>query len=245
MNVVKNEFESKILRRTVLDLEDVRGDEDVKAIEQDYVERFAPSYVACKVPLEDVRSIHLLEDAGFNLIEIQYRLTLKLRKPHDTASTPYKFCLVETEGDLADVLGVVAKTFIDDRFYIDPHLPDGEELSAARYAAFVRGSFERPDERVYRMINSVSGETVAFKTHRILGRAEAMLLLGGVHPDYKKTGIAPLNEYFEFNELQSNGIKQITTHVSARNYPIINLEVRGFRFRVRRGFAVLRKLYKP
>lgn len=244
MNVVKNEFESEILGLTVLDLKDLEGDEDIAAIEREYIERFDPAYVASKVPQEDMRSIHLLEDAGFNLVEIQFRMTLKLRGFYDTSSTPYEFKLVETEDALDEVLDMVKDMFIDDRFYVDPQLPDSKKLSAARYRAFVRRSFERPDERVYQMINPSSAETLAFKTHRILSDNEALLLLGGVHPDYRKTGIAPLNEHFEFNELLRGGIKRITTHVAARNYAIINLEVRGFRFRVRQSFAVLRKLYR-
>ena len=117
------------------------------------------------------------------------------------------------------------------------------ELGPERYQAYVRQSFLRPDERVYRLVNPATGQTVAFKTHRIVSSEEALMLLGGVHVDYKNVGVAPINAYHEFNELMRNGVKRFTTHVSARNYGVMNLEISGFQYRIKQTFIVLRKLY--
>jgi ribosomal protein S18 acetylase RimI-like enzyme len=81
------------------------------------------------------------------------------------------------------------------------------------------------------------------RTHRHLGNGEALMLLGGVHPDYKGAGIAPLMSFHEYNELLRQGIRRITTHVSARNYAILNLEMSALRYRVVQTFVVLRKVY--
>jgi hypothetical protein len=107
----------------------------------------------------------------------------------------------------------------------------------------VRQSFELPDERVYRLVNPATRQTVAFKTHKIVNRDEALMLLGGVHTDYKNAGVAPINAYHEFNELMKNGVKRFTTHVSARNYGVMNLEIGGFQYRIKQTFIVLRKIY--
>jgi hypothetical protein len=40
------------------------------------------------------------------------------------------------------------------------------------------------------------------------------------------------------------GVRRGTTHISAANYPIFNLEIGRLGFRVVRTFAVLRKLYR-
>jgi hypothetical protein len=85
---------------------------------------------------------------------------------------------------------------------------------------------------------------VAFKTHRVLGPGEIQLLLGGVKTGYRSAGIGALNEYFEFNLLRDEGARSVVTHVSAKNYPILNLEVSGLGFRVEAAFAVLRKVYE-
>ena len=49
--------------------------------------------------------------------------------------------------------------------------------------------------------------------------------------------------YFALNEMYDRGIRKITTHQSASNFAILNLEIGFFDFRIVRGFAVLRKLY--
>jgi len=72
---------------------------------------------------------------------------------------------------------------------------------------------------------------------------EALFLLGGVRADLKNVGVGPVSEYFEFNELIRKGIKTGITHISAANYPIVNLEIGKIGFRVLATFAVLRKLY--
>jgi len=72
---------------------------------------------------------------------------------------------------------------------------------------------------------------------------EALMLLGGVRADYKSAGLAAINAYYDFNELMRNGVKRFTTHVSARNYGVMNLEISGFQYRIKQTFVVLRKLY--
>jgi hypothetical protein len=45
------------------------------------------------------------------------------------------------------------------------------------------------------------------------------------------------------NELIRKGIKRGTTHISAANYPVFNLEIGKLGFTVLSSFAVLRKVY--
>jgi hypothetical protein len=168
-------------------------------------------------------------------------MSIKLRKPYDTAALPYDFERVETEENLAAVLEIAGTTFVHDRFRVDPSID--ASLPGARYREYVRQSFAAPDEAVYRLVERATGRTVAFKTHRYLGLSEVLLLLGGVHPDYKNLGLGLVNEYFEFNELIRKGIRLVTTHISAANYPVFNLEVGEIGFRVLDTSAVLRKRY--
>lgn len=147
---------------------------------------------------------------------------------------------VTTEDHLREVLEIAANTFTDDRFLVDPKLGEAQKISSARYQAYVRQSFVRADERVYRLVNPTTQQTVAFKTHRIVSPDEALMLLGGVHTDYKSAGLAAINAYHEFNEMMKNGVKRFTTHVSARNYGVMNLEISGFQYRIKQTFVVLR-----
>lgn len=238
-----NEIDSRVLGRPVLDLLDPEEHDDIGAEERAYVSRYQPAYVLCRVRIEDLALIHRLEDAGFRYIETQLRLTFSLKRPFDVADGPYRFERVVGEEALEEVLAIVRETFTDDRWLIDPWFADKRGLSGKRYEAYVRQSFERPDERVYRLLEHQSGRTLAMRTHRHLGNGEALMLLGGVHPDYKGAGLAPLTSFHEYNELLRQDITRLATHVSARNYAILNLEMSALKYRVAQTFAVLRKVY--
>lgn len=243
MKVELSEIDSRVFGRSVLAIHDLDPAADFAAFERDYVERFNPVYVACKVPLERVADTHVLERHGFNLIECQIRSAIKLRKPFDvSAFRQYEFERVTREEDLAEVLEIAATTFVHDRFSIDLTL--SPEISGNRYKEYVLKSFRSTDEAVYRLIDRTSGRVVAFKTHLYRGGNEVLFLLGGVHAEYKSLGIGLINEYFEFNELIAKGIKKGVTHISAANYPVFNLEIGNLGFRVLTTFAVLRKLYR-
>jgi hypothetical protein len=242
MQITKHEIDSQVLGRAILALSGPY-DADFARIEHDYVQAHQPLYVVYKAPIEDITTIQHLEEHGFRFVETQLRLTFRLRRHFDTGRTPYVFERVTTEDQLCEVLEIAARTFTDDRFLIDPKLGDAQQVSSARYQAYVRQSFLRPDERLYRLVNPTTDQTIAFKTHRIVTPEEALMLLGGVHVDYKNAGVAPINAYHEFNELMRNGVKRFTTHVSARNYAVMNLEIGGFQYRIKQTFIVLRKIY--
>jgi hypothetical protein len=242
MQITRHEIDSQVLGRPILALSGP-WDADFARIESEYVRAHHPLYVVYKAPIEDVATIQHLEDHGFRFVETQLRLTFRLRKLFDTSKAPYVFERVTTEDQLRSVLEIAGNTFTDDRFLVDPMLRDAQKVSGARYQAYVTQSFKRPDERVYRLVNPTTNQTIAFKTHRIVNPEEALMLLGGVHTDYKNAGVAPINAYHEFNELIRNGVKRFTTHVSARNYAVINLEVGGFQYRLKQTFIVLRKMY--
>lgn len=243
MKAELNEIDSRVFGRAVLAIHDLDPAADFAAFERDYVKRFNPVYVACKVPLERVTDTHVLERHGFNLIECQIRSAIKLRKPFDVAAfRQYEFERVTREEDLAEVLEIAATTFVHDRFTIDLAL--SPEISGNRYKEYVLKSLRSPDERVYRLIDKPSGRVVAFKTHLVRSETEVLFLLGGVHPDFKNLGVGLINGYFEFNELIAKGIKKGVTHISASNYPIFNLEIGNLGYRVLTTFAVMRKLYQ-
>jgi hypothetical protein len=235
------EIDSRVLACTVLAICDFDPNSDFVAFERSYIAEHAPGYVSCKVPLEDLASVHVLEDAGFRLAECQIRSSVKLRKPYDTSSFPYEFKRVTRGEDLDEVLAIAGATFIHDRLSMDSSMPPG--IAGRRYQAYVLKSFQSPDEAVYRLIDRTTGSAAAFKTHRYVSAREVLFLLGGVHPDLKGLGLGPINEYFEFNELIRKGITHGVTHISASNYPIFNLEIGHLGFRVVTTFAVMRKVY--
>jgi hypothetical protein len=242
MNVQRIDTDSRVFGGCVLAIRDFAPDAAFAAFERSYIAAYDPIYVSCRVPLEDLAGIHFLEKAEFNFIECQIRSTIKLRRPYDVSAFPYDFLKVSREEDLSDVLDIAGTTFVHDRISLDPCIAPG--VSGARYREYVLNSFRSADEAVYRLVDQRSGQVVAFKTHKYVGADEVLFLLGGVHPALKNVGLGPVNDFLEFNELMRLGIRRGTTHFSAGNYPIFNLEIGRLGFRVAGTFAVLRKLYR-
>ncbi len=241
MKAERLEIDSRVLGGNVVAISDFDPETEFAEFEQRYVEEFHPIYVSCKIPLERISEVHILESQGFGLIEGQIRASVKLRKMHDVSRFPYDFGPVTREEDLTSVLEIAGTTFAHDRFSMDPRLAPG--VSGTRYREYVRHSFLTPDEAVFRLVDRATGQVVAFKTHRYVSESEVLFLLGGVHPDYKNLGVGVINEYFEFNMLMQKGIRFGITHISASNYPIFNLEIGNLGFRVLTTFAVMRKIY--
>ena len=67
-------------------------------------------------------------------------------------------------------------------------------VARERYKRYVGKSFRASDENVFRLTVPATGETLAFKTHRVLENGEVLHLLGGVAPKYKRTGLAVVCE---------------------------------------------------
>jgi hypothetical protein len=242
MKIERIEIDSRLLGGAVLEIRDFEPDGGFAAFERDYIAEHDPAYALCKVPLEHLAGIHALENAGFHLVECQIRTTIKLRRTYDVSAFNYDFMPVTREGDLGEVLAIASRTFVHDRYFLDPAIGPG--FSGARYGEYVRKSFASPDEAVYRLVDRGTGRVVAFKTHRYVSENEVLFLLGGVHPDFKNAGLGLINEFFEFNELMRKGIRRGVTHISAGNYPVFNLEIGRLGFRVLCTFAILRKIYR-
>jgi hypothetical protein len=241
MRAERIEIDSRVLGGNVLAISDFDPEAEFAEFERRYVEEFHPLYVSCKIPLERISEIQILESQGFGLTEGQIRASVKLRKMHDVSRFPYDFEPVTREEDLTSVLEIAGTTFAHDRFSMDPRLAPG--VSGARYREYVRRSFLSADEAVFRLVDRASRQVVAFKTHRYVSKCEVLFLLGGVHPEYKNLGLGLINEYCEFNMLMQMGIRFGITHISASNYPIFNLEIGNLGFRVLTTFAVMRKIY--
>jgi len=241
MRVECVDVDSSVIGRKVLSLYEFDPNADFPAFECSYRHEYDPVYVSCKIPLENIAEVHALERHGFNLIECQIRSTKLLRKPYEVARYNFDFLEVTSETELTNVLDIAATTFTHDRFSVDHEL--GTAISGKRYQEYVRKSFRSPNEAVYRLVNRSTGQTVAFKTHLYQGNNEVLCLQGGVRVEKVNLGLGVVNDYFEQNELIRKGIKRITTHISASNLPIFNLEIGDLGFRVIGTFAVLRKIY--
>lgn len=247
MEANKNEIDSDVLQSRVLEIADFDAGRDFPQFENDYIQRYNPLYVTCKIPAEQIQDVHRLEENGFRFLEFQMRLRGALNKDYQVPGADYSYLPLNIDQDLPAVLDIASSIFEHDRYSRDPFFERFAQRNIAgeRYRRYVQKSAEADNEFVYKLVNNRSGEIVAFGTHRILAPDQALLLIGGVKNEYKASGLGVINDRLGLNELRRKGVKWFYTHVSAANYPIINLEVRGLGFRVIRGFVVLRKVYQP
>jgi len=241
MKIEHIEIDSEVFGRNVLALKDLMPTDDLAAEEARYIQQFRPAYVSCRVPMEELATIHRLEKHGFQFIECQIRSTIRFVRDYDISGYPYEYQRVTTREALNEVLDIAGRTVMHDRFTIDTAVK--QVISGDRYRRYVEKSFGAPDEAVWRLYDPASKQTLNFRTHRVTGLGEALLLLGGVHPDFKNIGIGVIASYFCFNQMRKDGIKRAITHISSINYPVFNLEIGNFGFRVNATFAVLRKVY--
>lgn len=245
MEAKKNEIDSDVLQSPVLEIVDFDAGSDFRRFEDDYLRHYNPLYVTCKVPAEQIQDVHLLEENGFRFLEFQLRLRGSPNKEYE-ASGDYSYLPIGSERDLGAVLDIASTIFEHDRYSRDPFFQRlaSPNIAGERYRRYVEKSAAAEDEFVYKLVNNQSGEIVGFGTHRIVAPDQALLLIGGVKNEYKASGLGVINDRLGLNELRRKGVKWFYTHVSAANYPIINLEVRALGFRVVRGFVVLRKAYQ-
>ncbi len=244
MIITKNEIESMVLGGAALEIRDFRTTDDFPRHEKQYVEAHAPIYAVCRVLIEDLEAVHMLEQNGFRFIETQLKLQLKM-KAYDVKRYPYSYLPVETSEDLAVVLDMAGTIFSDDRFYVDPVIRSRFPKNAAgeRYRKYVGKSFDTGGECVCKMVNNSTHEIVGFGTHRHINEEEVQILLGGIASPYQNAGLGPISDYLAINNLRREGVKRAHTHVSARNTAIMNLEIAGLGFKVLNSYVVLRKFY--
>jgi hypothetical protein len=242
MKVEKIEVDSEVFGHNVLLLKDVEPGDNVAEAEAQYLAEFCPVYVSCRLPMEDLGTIHRLEQHGFHLIECQIKAAIHFRQDFDVGRFPYVYERVATREALDSVLTIAERTVVHDRFSVDAAVPRG--ISGERYRRYVQKSFARPDEAVWRLYDPAGMTTLAFRTHRRTAPREVLLLLGGVHPDLKALGLGVISSHFCFRQMRQDGIRKAITHISASNYPVFNLEIGHLGFRALGTFAVMRKIYE-
>lgn len=241
MEAVRIPIDSEVFGSNVLSLYGVTREDDIAAEESRYLAEFSPTYVSCRVPIEDLAVIHLLEKHGFRFIECQIRSVVRFGRDYDVSRYPYGYEQVTSEKAINSVLEIASKTIVHDRFTMDDEVPMW--VSGERYRRYVRKSFDTPDEEVWRLFDPETDATLAFRTHKHTEPGQILMLLGGVHPDFKNLGLGIVSSHFCFNQLRNNGVRRGITHISAINYPIFNLEIGSLGFRVLASFAILRKTY--
>lgn len=216
--------------------------DEFDAFEKLFIEECNPFYVSCKLEVNHYEEIHILQNAGYSLIEVQLQSKINLRKEIPVSTEGYSFQLISKQKDLLKILEIARTSITHDRFSIDQRIVQG--FSGERYAKYVEQSFNSSNEEVWGIVKNDSQEIVGFRTHKIIDNSKVLLLLGGVSPDLIGLGIGPVSWSLCAEELKSRGFVSAITHISASNYPVFNMEFGFFGFKLQKTEAVFRKIYR-
>src|ERR1051326_4487094 len=99
MEANKNEIDSDVLQSRVLEIADFDAGRDFPQFENDYIQRYNPLYVTCKIPAEQIQDVHRLEENGFRFLEFQMRLRGALNKGYQVAGGDYSYLPVNVDQD--------------------------------------------------------------------------------------------------------------------------------------------------
>ncbi len=213
---------------------------DFEEIEERVRAAYGRAVLTTRVDPLNLALVHKLEEAGFRFVECQLRIAKSIKSSHDVDRFPYTYAKVSTEAMFTEVLHFAPYVFEYDRVTLDPLL--GKQLAEDRYRKYLEKSFINEDEEIWCLQSQRTGEILSFRSHRNMSPSEVLLLLGGVHPKVNGLGLGVISAYFCFNSLLEQGVRRATSHISAVNIPILNLEVGHLGFRVEQSLAVFRRI---
>ncbi|MDF9810729.1 hypothetical protein M2116_001708 [Aurantimicrobium minutum] len=239
----KHQIDTQVMGKNVYSIELQPGltSEDFRVFEEQFIEDCNPFYVSCKLEISRLKEIHLLQNAGYSLIEVQLQSRVSLRKQDSVSTEGYSFKLIQSQEDLQKILEIARTSITHDRFSVDQQIEEG--FSGERYAIYVEQSFNSSNEEVWGIVKNDTNEIVAFRTHKFIDESKVLLLLGGVSPDLLGLGIGPISWSLCATELRTRGFVSAITHISASNYPVFNMEFGFFGFKLQKTEAVFRKVY--
>jgi RimJ/RimL family protein N-acetyltransferase len=148
-----------------------------------------------RIPIDDLPTIHALEEAGFQTMEILNTVIFEFAKtpilPKRTPGLVRDFGLADTEALVE--LARIAYTPTPDRFHVDPHL--APKVSNELYAEWMRNSCSGQLADHISVAES-DGKAIGYITTRFLGDHGGLCnirigqwLLGALAPDFRSQGL--------------------------------------------------------
>jgi hypothetical protein len=198
------------------------------------------AYLVLRIGASETSEIERVENHGFHYVETSFSTTARLQKGFDTTRYPYEYHKIESLAELDEVCEIADRTTNLDRFTLDPLI--GKRLSGKRYVRYLQRSFQDASEEIWAVRSRKSKRLLTFRSHRWVSADRVRLLNGGVHPDFKESGLGVVSTHFCFNSLMDFGARRADTQISAANIPIVNLEVGHLNFKVTKTFVTLRKV---
>lgn len=188
-----------------------------------------PHLAFARLAVGDVARAQALAAAGFHPVETSFELSLPLARRANAAAVRFPGGLVlrpALEADRDAVVAIARTAFGDDRYHLDPAVPD--ERADERFAVWVQRAFAA-GEPVF-VLAGEDGRVIGFFHVREDG-ADVDLSLAAVHADVRRAGLGPLLYAAMLDECRARGHRAAHTRIAAQNLDVLNVYVHlGFQF---------------
>jgi len=119
-------------------------------------------HLSCRIDINDISSIHALEMNGFRLMDTLVTFAFirnKHKIPNIRTIYPVRKC---KKSDIPYLMDIARKSFVDDRFHLDPNIP--KEKADSLYSKWVRNSWLRK-ETIF--VATRKNQPIGFLTYRL------------------------------------------------------------------------------
>ena len=174
--------------------------------------------INCRLPHEQLKESFFLEEQGFRFIEMVLHPVMEnlqdIRVPDSVLQVrevpDYEVALIQ---DMAE------KCFAHERFHMDPRL--NTELANVRYGRWVTNSTHSSSQLLLKIEDG--SEIVAFFVIELTQNKRVYWHLTAVTPEFQGRGYGRKAWLAMLGYHQANGVKQVSTTISARNTRVLNL----------------------
>jgi GNAT superfamily N-acetyltransferase len=173
---------------------------------------------SCRLGQDQLRESMFLEGKGFRFIETVLHPKLeglkKLNIPHQGLHVAPSVAT-----DLPKLSRIAESAFKNERFYVDPRLDP--HLAGARYGRWVANTLGHPKQQLLKVLDDE--KLIAFFIIEVKADGNVYWHLNAVSPDYHGRGYGRRAWLAMIRYLDDNGHDAVSTTISARNIPVLNL----------------------
>jgi len=174
--------------------------------------------VSCRLPHDRLRESILLEQRDFRFIEMVLHPRVQLSGDPPPPDAGLLIARAE-EADVAELVSLAERAFGHERYHVDPRLDP--RLGDRRYGRWVRSSLAQESQSLLRV--SDSGRTVALFIVEERPDRSVYWHLTAIAPEFQGRGYGRRVWRAMLRRHSLDGLREVTTTISARNTPVLNL----------------------
>ena len=185
---------------------------------EEWRESCGVNLVSCRLPQERLNESSFLEQKGFRFIEMVLHPVLD---GLDDLSFPDDTIIINeaAKEDVSFIKEIAENAFSNERYLVDPRL--GSIPGRLRYSNWVENSYE--DQRQQLLKIEDNGRLVGFFIIEIIKGVSAYWHLTAIAPAFHRQGYGRRAWLAMLKHHMEEGINSISTTISARNTPVLNL----------------------